>query len=79
MAETYGDPYFLIHRGDLHRVLLDRAYEVGTEIITNAAVAKTEEAVPSVTLTNGKRYTGDLLVGADGKIFLYRSYPYSLG
>ena len=75
MAETYGDPYFLIHRGDLHKVLLNRAVEVGTDIITRAFVAETDEATPSVTLENGKRYTGDLLIGADGTIFLCSPYP----
>ncbi|KAJ5626407.1 hypothetical protein N7510_002716 [Penicillium lagena] len=66
MEEVYGYPYFLIHRGDLHKVLLDRAYEVGTEVKVNASVSEVNEAAPSVTLNDGTVYRADLLIGADG-------------
>ncbi|KAI7968519.1 hypothetical protein EIK77_006538 [Talaromyces pinophilus] len=68
MEETYGYPYFLIHRGDLHKVLLDRAYEVGTDIKVNSYVSDVDETGPSVTLTNGLKFTADLVIGADGII-----------
>lgn len=68
MQESYGYQYFLIHRGDLHKVLLDRAYEVGAEIVVNAFVSKIDQETPSVMLRDGTRYTADLIVGADGKL-----------
>jgi salicylate hydroxylase len=67
MEDQYGFPYFLIHRGDLHRVLLDRALAVGVEVRTNSFVKEVDEATPSVTLANGQKFTPDLIIGADGK------------
>jgi 2-polyprenyl-6-methoxyphenol hydroxylase-like FAD-dependent oxidoreductase len=68
MEEVYGYPYFLIHRGDLHKVLLDRAYEVGAIITVNSFVSEVNEAAPSVTLNDGTVYKADLLIGADGTL-----------
>ncbi len=70
MEDNYGFPYFLIHRGDLHRVLLDRALEVGVMIITNSYVTKVDEVTPSITLASGEKFTADLIIGADGKSIL---------
>jgi salicylate hydroxylase len=67
MQETYGDPYFLIHRGDLHKVLLNRALEVGVSIKTSSFVSEINEAEPSVVLRDGSKYTADLVIGADGR------------
>jgi salicylate hydroxylase len=67
MEDNYGFPYFLIHRGDLHRVLLDRALSVGVVIRTSSYVTDIDETTPSVTLGSGEKFTADLVVGADGK------------
>lgn len=67
MEETYGNPYFLIHRGDLHKVLLDKAVEVGADIKVNSFVTTVEENGPCVKLADGTIYEADLIVGADGK------------
>jgi salicylate hydroxylase len=67
MEDTYGFPYFLIHRGDLHRILLDKALSIGVVIKTSSYVTETDEAVPSVTLASGQKYTADVIIGADGK------------
>jgi salicylate hydroxylase len=67
MEDSYGFPYFLIHRGDLHRVLLDKALEVGVVIRTGTYVSDIDEAQPAVTLASGEKCTADLIIGADGK------------
>lgn len=66
MEDTYGFPYFLIHRGDLHKVLLVRARELGVNIRTTSIVSSVDEATPSVTLTDGSIHKADLIIGADG-------------
>jgi salicylate hydroxylase len=67
MEDTYGYPYFLIHRGDLHRVLLNKALTVEVEIKTGSYVSDIDESQPSVTLASGEKCTADLIIGADGK------------
>lgn len=69
MDEVHGYPYFLIHRGDLHKVLLDRAYEVGAEIKVDAFVSEVNESASSVILKDGTVHRADLLIGADGTLF----------
>lgn len=72
MEDTYGYPYFLIHRGDLHRTLLDKALMAGVIIKTSTYVSEINEARPSVTLASGETYTADLIIGADGKYSIER-------
>lgn len=67
MEETYGFPYFLIHRGDLHKVLLMKAQEVGVDILTSSFVSSVDEDACSITLGNGSVHMADVIVGADGK------------
>jgi salicylate hydroxylase len=66
MQDTYGFPYFLIHRGDLHKVLLDKAREVGVVIRTNSLVSTVDQETPSITLEDGSTHRADLIIGADG-------------
>lgn len=67
MEETYGFPYFLIHRGDLHKVLLLKAQEVGVDIRTGSYVSTVDEDAPSVTLADGSVHVSDLIIGGDGE------------
>ena len=66
MEQTYGFPYFLIHRGDLHKVLLNKALDVGVQIRTNSFVSSVIESDPSITLADGSVHKADLIIGADG-------------
>src|SRR5207244_11136495 len=65
----YGAPYFMIHRADLHRALIDavRALKPGA-IHLGARGTGFENDNRSVTLVlaNGERASGDALIGADG-------------
>jgi salicylate hydroxylase len=60
----YGAPYVTIHRADLHALLLDAAREAGVVLHTGAQVVDSEGA--AVILADGRRFEGDLVVGADG-------------
>ncbi|WP_374115744.1 FAD-dependent oxidoreductase, partial [Streptomyces sp. NK15101] len=67
--ERFGNPYAVLHRGDLHRVLLDacRAAD-GVELLAGRPVAWYEQTADGVTAvtTSGRRFTGAALIGADG-------------
>jgi hypothetical protein len=56
-----------IHRVEYHQVLLDEAKRLGAKIHLDCEVASVNTTTPSVRLSSGKAYTGDVVVGADGK------------
>src|SRR3954462_4162128 len=65
----YGAPYFMIHRADLHGVLIDAVRARSPDAIRlNARCTGFEDDGRDVTLhlANGERVIGDALVGADG-------------
>ncbi len=67
--KRFGNPYAVVHRGDLHGVFLKacREHEL-IELRVSSEVMGYEQDGSSVTarLGNGERVTGSLLVGADG-------------
>jgi salicylate hydroxylase len=67
--KRYGAPYFMIHRADLHGVLIDAVRALAPDAIRLGARATGfEQGDSGVTLhlADGARATGDALVGADG-------------
>ena len=65
----YRNPYAVVHRGDLHGVLLKACREhPSIELRTSAEVVRYEQDGRSVTafLADGARATGSALIGADG-------------
>ena len=67
--KRFGNPYAVIHRQDIHNSLLEGAQETGkVEFITSTRVERVEQTDDTVTVhrTNGKSYTGQALIGADG-------------
>lgn len=74
VKREYGAPYWHYHRADLHRVLLDACLDPdgpgpAVEVHTGAAVVdvdRTEPARPVAVTADGRRFAGDVLVGADG-------------
>lgn len=67
-AAKYGFPFWDFHRANLHQCLLDRAVELGTTVLCSARVDDvrfgTEES--TVVLHDGREYSADLVVAADG-------------
>jgi salicylate hydroxylase len=65
----YGAPYFMIHRADLHRVLIDAVRARNPDAIRlDSRCVGFEDDGASVTLhlAHGARVSGDALIGADG-------------
>lgn len=67
--KRFGNPYAVIHRQDIHHSLLEGAQETGkVEFHTSCRVESIEQNADSVTVTcgNGRTFTGQALIGADG-------------
>ncbi|KAJ7152370.1 hypothetical protein C8R46DRAFT_480544 [Mycena filopes] len=65
MDRDYGAPYLHIHRADL----LDMLFKLATPYMTlhlNSRVVALDADRAQVTLTSGKIFTGDIILGADG-------------
>jgi salicylate hydroxylase len=68
-VERFGAPYWMVHRGDFHKVLLDAVRAARPDAVRagNAAVGFAQDG-GSVTLhlADGRQVGGDMLIGADG-------------
>src|SRR4051794_38575710 len=65
----YGAPYFMIHRADLHQVLIDAVRALKPEAIRlDARCTGFEDDGKAVTLhlANSQHIAGEALIGADG-------------
>ncbi len=68
-VERFGAPYWMVHRGDFHRVLLDAVRAASPAAIrAGCACVGFEQSGDRVTLhlADGEPVSGDLLIGADG-------------
>lgn len=69
-------PYIVIHRVDLHHVLLDACRQnAAIELIADATVTSFEDRADSVAVTTaqGRSFSGTALVAADGVRSLFRA------
>lgn len=67
--KEFGQPYIVLHRSDLHRVLFEACQKRNTiQFYNNQTIEKAEQNGDTVTITNdrGETYTGKALIGADG-------------
>lgn len=67
--ERYGAPYIVLHRSDLHRILVEACEDNPyIELVTNQSIVKTveNEGIITVTAANGDQHTGKAVIGADG-------------
>lgn len=74
MLAKYKNPFWDMHRADLQIGMYERAKELGVEFRFGALVTSTDLDTPSVTLSDGDRIEGDLIVAADGKLFIKPVY-----
>ncbi|MFN3145640.1 MAG: FAD-dependent monooxygenase [Paracoccaceae bacterium] len=80
--DRFGAPYWMVHRGDLHRVLCDAVEAARPGCIhLSARVTGFDDTDTGVTLhlQDGRRATGDLLVGCDGVHSAVRAQLFSAG
>ncbi len=67
--ERFGAPYWMVHRGDFHRVLwqaVERARPGAVHLASRAVACRESGDTAILELENGGRVEGDLVVGADG-------------
>ncbi len=64
----YGAPYLVLHRNDLLRALLEGCEEADVKLHTDAHVTSLEDTGDGVVATtaDGRTFTADIAVGADG-------------
>ncbi|KAL9116383.1 MAG: hypothetical protein Q9187_007091 [Circinaria calcarea] len=67
MEETNAAPYLVIHRVDLHKILLAKAESLGIVIRLNSFISNISLVKPSLEIFNGEIYECDLILGADGE------------
>ena len=72
-ATNFGSPFYVVHRADFHTALHQRATELGVKLRLNSKVVK--YGASSAFLEDGSVVRGDLIVGADGKIFPCLGFP----
>ena len=74
LEKRYGFPYMVIHRSDLHAVLLRACQRAGVELVNNAT-AVSYDAGPfetgsttsaTVVLEDGSRHTAPVIIAAEG-------------
>jgi hypothetical protein len=65
--QTFKAPYYVIHRAHFHEALHKRAIDLGVDVKVNQRVVDYDLQTPSVKTANGKLYSADLIIAADGK------------
>ncbi|MEH0109521.1 FAD-dependent monooxygenase [Tersicoccus sp. MR15.9] len=67
-AKRYDAPYVVVHRTDLHRIILDAAAEAGVTLLNDVEVTGTETTGSRATATarDGRTFEADVVLAADG-------------
>jgi salicylate hydroxylase len=68
-VERYGAPYWMVHRGDLHGILIDAVERAAPKAIhLGHKLVDSEQSDDEVTMRfeSGARARADILIGADG-------------
>ena len=69
VIENYGYPYLTVYRPDLHQSLADRVRELKPDAIhlgCGVAGCEQDDHLATLVLRDGRRITGDALIGGDG-------------
>ncbi|WP_436529490.1 FAD-dependent monooxygenase [Actinoplanes sp. HUAS TT8] len=67
VERRYGFPYLVIHRSDLHGVLLRACERAGVSLVTDVTVTGySTSGVGAAALHGGGSYAGDVVIAADG-------------
>jgi hypothetical protein len=69
--------WLLVHRAHLHTALREKALSDGANLRLSCKVASVDPKKAEVTLENGEKVSGDLLLGADG-VHVSFDYPYEV-
>ncbi|KAI0465515.1 putative monooxygenase [Xylaria cf. heliscus] len=66
MIQRYGAPFWDIHRADLQACLVNRATSLGVDIEVGCDVNNVDFDQAIVMAKDGRRFSGDVILGADG-------------
>ena len=68
VEHRYGSPYIVVHRTDLHRLLLDACRDAGVDLRTSARVVayRNERHGALVELADNRMFGGAAVIAADG-------------
>lgn len=66
--DRYGAPYIVIHRTDLHAILLEACRDLGVELLNDVRVERVDvgDAGTSAVATDGRTFSADVTIAADG-------------
>jgi salicylate hydroxylase len=66
--DRYGAPYLVLHRNDLLIALLEGCAANGVRLLTDAGVVELTQTATGVAVIceDGREFTGDVAIGADG-------------
>ncbi|KAL9531073.1 FAD-dependent monooxygenase [Sphaerulina musiva] len=69
--EKWGNPYYMFHRQDMHKMLMDTAkQEQGTgtpvKLVVNHKCIEVDTSTGLITFANGSQFQHDVVIGADG-------------
>ncbi|WP_216214635.1 FAD-dependent monooxygenase [Amycolatopsis aidingensis] len=67
--DRFGSPYVVVHRAELHQVLLDACLAADSvELVAGATVTgyEQDDRTATVLLADGRRISGTAVIGADG-------------
>ena len=70
MKERFGSPFVQVHRGDICQALVKVANENGVNIELSKKAVHIDVHKPSVVFADGSVKNCDLLIVADGELFL---------
>ncbi|RCI09287.1 hypothetical protein L249_1473 [Ophiocordyceps polyrhachis-furcata BCC 54312] len=81
-SHRYGSPALVIHRSDLHRILLSSARKAGCRILTSRRVVSVQDNTnnnnstgkPRVQTEDGEWHEADVILGADGVRSVVRAH-----
>ncbi len=65
-VQRYGAPYCVIHRTDLHSILLAEARRLNVELHTDTEIVEVDSESGSARARDGHTFVADVVIGADG-------------
>jgi salicylate hydroxylase len=72
--DNFDAPYYVVHRAHFHDAMHRLALELGVTVLVNSRVDSYDAEMATVQVTNGKSYTGDLVIAADGEELFLCNY-----
>ncbi|KAK2040072.1 salicylate hydroxylase [Colletotrichum somersetense] len=69
---SYGDPWMVAHRADLHNALWRTCQELGVSLNLGMEVERIDIENDTVYMEDGDEISGDIIIGADGPLSLCR-------